>query len=506
MYNHQIRAGLKGRNFMGKVMNWDEWADLDAIGLAELVKNGQISSQEVAKQVTVAIKALNPEINAVIEVFDDAINEPMKDGTNPDGVFAGVPFLMKDLGPTVKGRLQEMGSLFMQGNRSQADSFLTEQIRKAGLNIIGRTTTPEFGLCSSAENPEVYVTRNPWNLEYTTCGSSAGTAASVAAGIVPLSHATDGGGSIRIPAGVNGNIGLKPSRGVFSVGPAGSDLMGVVSAQGCISRTIRDTAAFVDNCRGGAPGEFMPYWMPKEPYSELIHRDPEKLRIAVSHEWGDYRATPEIVAELERTARFLERLGHHVEWVIPDIDFHTAYEAQTSCYIMNFSQVIAELLEQKNLERPPVKLIESMCIKVWEEGRIASYTDRAKMQAAFNQTSRSLGSFFEDWDIILTPTMALPTPKIGTKEYLTTSDNPSVYDWFENLWSIFAYTSIANLCGLPGISLPMAKLKNGLPLGIHALARQGNDGLLLQLGAQIERALDGKWNQGQRPAVHVTSI
>lgn len=173
---------------------------------------------------------------------------------------------------------------------------------------------------------------------------------------------------------------------------------------------------------------------------------------------------------------------------------------------MNFSQVIAELLEQKNLERPPVKLIESMCIKVWEEGRIASYTDRAKMQAAFNQTSRSLGSFFEAWDIILTPTMALPTPKIGTKEYLTTSDNPSVYDWFENLWSIFAYTSIANLCGLPGISLPMAKLKSGLPLGIHALARQGNDGLLLQLGAQIERALDGKWNQGQRPAVHVTSI
>lgn len=491
---------------MKLVMNWDEWANLDAIGLAELVRKRQITPLEVAQQVTLAIDALNPEINAIIEVFDDAINDPMKDGTNLDGVFAGVPYLMKDLGPTLKGRLQEMGSLLMRGNRSTADSFLTKRIRQAGLNIIGRTTTPEFGLCSSAENPAVYVTRNPWNLDYTTCGSSAGTAAAVAAGIIPISHATDGGGSIRIPAGVNGNIGLKPSRGVFSVAPYGSDLMGSVSAQGCISRTIRDTAAFVDNCRGGAPGEFMPYWMPSQPYSELIRRDPGRLRIAVSHEWGDYRATPQIVAELERAADFLETLGHHVEWVIPDIDFHAAYEAQTACYIMNFSQVISDLMEKKGLEKPPVDLIEPMCIRVWEEGRFASYTQRANMQAAFNDTSRRLGTFFEDWDIILTPTMALPTPKVGTTEYLTISDNPSVYDWFENLWRIFAYTPIANLCGLPGISLPMAELENGLPLGIHALTRQGDDGLLLQLGAQIERALNGKWNRGRRPDVHVASI
>lgn len=487
-------------------MNWDEWANLDAIGLAEMVRKGQITPREVAQQAALAIDALNPEINAIVEVFDDVINDPMKDGTNLDGVFAGVPYLMKDLGPTLKGRLQEMGSLLMRGNRSTADSFLTKRIRQAGLNIIGRTTTPEYGLCSSAENPAVYVTRNPWNLDYTTCGSSAGTAAAVAAGIIPISHATDGGGSIRIPAGVNGNIGLKPSRGVFSLAPHGSDLMGSVSAQGCMSRTIRDTAAFVDSCRGGAPGEFMPYWTPSQPYSELIRRDPGRLRIAVSHEWGDYRAAPEIVAELERAAGFLETLGHHVEWVIPDIDFRAAYEAQTACYIMNFSQVISGLLEKKGLEKPPADLIEPMCIRVWEEGRFASYTQRANMQAVFNDTSRRLGTFFEDWDIILTPTMALPTPKVGTTEYLTISDNPSVYDWFENLWRIFAYTPIANLSGLPGISLPMAELENGLPLGIHALTRQGDDGLLLQLGAQIERALNGEWNRGRRPDVHVASI
>lgn len=210
------------------------------------------------------------------------------------------------------------------------------------------------------------------------------------------------------------------------------------------------------------------------------------------------------MAELERAAKFLEGLGHHVEWKLPSIDFQAAYMAQTECYIMNFAQTIIGLLEQKGLEKPPADLIEPMCIRVWEEGRSASYTHRAKMQSAFNDTSRKLGAFFEDWDIILTPTMALPTPLVGTKEYLTISDNPSVYDWFENLWSIFSYTPIANLCGLPGISLPMGQHENGLPLGIHALTRQGEDGLLLQLGAQIERALNGKWNNGRTPGVHVT--
>ncbi|MBT2215521.1 amidase [Virgibacillus dakarensis] len=491
---------------MKLVMNWDEWSNLDAMALAELIRNGEITPGEAAQQAASGVEALNPEISAVIEVFDDVVHDPVKDGMDPEGVFAGVPFMMKDLGPTLKGRLQEMGSLLMEGNRNAADSYLTKQIRKAGLNIMGRTTTPEFGLCSSAENADVYITRNPWNLDYTTCGSSAGTAASVAAGIIPISHATDGGGSIRIPAGVNGNIGLKPSRGVFSQAPDSSDLMNVVSAQGCHTRTIRDTAAFVDRCRGGSPGEFMPYWMPSEPYTELIRRDPKKLRIAVSHEWGDYRATPHIVAELERAAHFLEGLGHHVEWLVPDVNLHAAYEAQTTAYIMKFAQTISNILEQKGLERPPAHLIEPMCIRVWEEGRFATYSERARMQAVFNETSRKLGIFFEDWDIILTPTMALPTPLLGTEEYLTISDNPSVYNWFENLWGIFAYTSIANLCGLPGISLPMAEMENGMPFGIHALSRQGDDGLLLQLGAQIERALGGNWNHGRKPAVHVSEI
>ena len=490
---------------MTLAMSWDEWAAHDATALADRVRAGEVTPAELAAQAAAGIAKVNPATSAVVEVFEDVVANPLADGMDPAGTFAGVPYLMKDLGPTLRGRLQEMGSLLMRGNRATADSFLAGRIRGAGLNIIGRTTTPEFGVCSSAENPAVYVTRNPWDLDYTTCGSSAGTAAAVAAGVLPISHATDGGGSIRIPAGVNGNIGLKPSRGVFSVGPNGSDLMGVVSIQGCHSRTVRDTAAFVDGCRGGAPGEFMPYWMPDEPYTDLIRRDPKPLRIALSHEWGDYRAVPHLVAELERAGRVLEGLGHHVEWALPAVDFRAAFAAQTTCYITNFAQTIANLLRQLGLERPPADLVEPMNIRIWEAGLGASYSERTAMQTAFNTTSRAFGAFFKDWDIILTPVMALPTPKIGTTEYLTISPNPSVLDWFGNLWRNFAYTPLANLCGIPGMSLPMAEQENGMPFGIQAQTRQGNDGLLLQLAAQIERALDGRWNAGRRPGVHVTA-
>ncbi len=353
---------------MTLAMSWDEWARHDGVALAGRVKNGELTATELAAQAAAAIAKVDPALSGVVELFDDALTDPAKAGADLAGPFAGLPFLMKDLGPTMAGRLQEMGSLFMRGNRAGADTFLTTKMRRAGLNLIGRTTTPEFGVCSSAENPSVYVTRNPWNTDYTTCGSSAGSAAMVAAGAVPIAHATDGGGSIRIPAGVNGNIGLKVSRGVFSIAPHLSDLTGLVSIQGCQSRTVRDTAAFVDACRGGAPGEFMPYWSAAEPYVEQIKRDPGRLKIALSHQWGEYRATPQIISELERVGRFLEGLGHHVEYTQPQIDYAAAFAAQTTCYISNFAMVINNMLGQRGLQRPPAELIEPINIRIWEAG------------------------------------------------------------------------------------------------------------------------------------------
>ena len=331
-------------------MSWNEWAQHDGVGLAARVRKGELTAKELARQAAAGVAKVNPALSGVVELFEDVIADPAKDGANLAGPFAGLPFLMKDLGPTMKGRLQEMGSLLMRGNRAAADTFLTGKFRQAGLNLIGRTTTPEFGVCSSADNPAVCVTRNPWNTDYTTCGSSAGSAAMVAAGVVPIAHATDGGGSIRIPAGVNGNIGLKVSRGVFSLAPHMSDLTGLVSIQGCQSRSVRDTAAFVDHARGPAPGEFMPFWTTAQPYSEMIKRDPSKLRIALSHSWGDYKATPELATELERAGRFLEGLGHHVDYALPELDFRAAFEAQTLRYISNFAVVISNMLAARGLE------------------------------------------------------------------------------------------------------------------------------------------------------------
>jgi amidase len=489
---------------MTLAMSWDEWAAHDALGLAQRVRAGDVTAAELAAQAAAAIARVNGALDAVVEVFEDVVADPLADGLRPDGVFAGVPYLMKDLGPTLAGRRQEFGSMLMQGHRPREDSFLTAQIRRAGLNIIGRTTTPEFGVCSACEN-RLHLTRNPWDTGYTTNGSSAGTAAVVAAGVLPMAHATDGGGSIRIPAGATGNLGLKVSRGVFSLAPGLSDLSGLVSIQGCHSRTVRDTAAFVDACRGGAPGEFMPFWRADRPYLEQVRTDPPPLRIALSHEWGDARATPPVVAELERAGRLLEGLGHRVDWRVPPLDFRAALDAQTTCYIGNFAQVIAGHLARLGLQAPPPELLEPINIRIWEAGRHQSYGERAAMQAVFNATSRAFGAFLEDWDIVLTPVTALPTPVVGTTAYLTASSNPSVHDWFAQLWRNFAYTPLANLCGTPAISLPLGMQESGLPLGLQALTRQGDDGLLLQLAAQVERALGGAWNGGRRPRVHVAN-
>src|SRR5256885_4806505 len=179
-------------------MSWDEWAQHDGMALAARVRNGELTAADLAQEAAAAVAKVDSALSGVVEIFDDAIAAPDKNGTNLNGPFAGLPFLMKDLGPTMRGRLQEMGSMLMRGNRAAADTYLTGKMRQAGLNLIGRTTTPEFGVCSSADNPAIYVTRNPWNREYTTCGSSARSAAMVAAGLEPIPPATTAEASVRI--------------------------------------------------------------------------------------------------------------------------------------------------------------------------------------------------------------------------------------------------------------------------------------------------------------------
>ncbi|NEV01382.1 amidase [Bradyrhizobium sp. UFLA 03-164] len=486
-------------------MNWEEWSRYDAIGLAELVRKKHATPRELACQAAAGIAKVNPSINAVIEVFEDVVDQPVKDGMNPEGLFAGVPCLIKDLGPTLKGRKQEMGSFLMQGNIAPNDSFLTTKMRKAGLNIIGRAATSEFGLSDSAENPAVYISRNPWNIDYVTGGSSVGSGPIVASGAIPISHASDGGGSTRVPAGINGGIGFKPSRGVFSAAPQGSDLTALTSANGCISRSVRDIAGFIDACRGGAAGEFTPYWLPAQPYLEQIKRDPPKLKIAISHEWGEFRATPHIASELQRAGRFLEQLGHHVEWCTPGVDFRAFYSVSTANSMTRTSRLLNRLLKLKGHVRPSVPMVEPVTAKIWEAGIERRSDAQEQIPVIYNQISRTLGEFFESWDVILTPIMTMPTHKLGT-DFTTMNDKISADEWFFNSWRLYPYAVMANICGSPGVSVPIAMDENGLPLGVHAFTRQAEDGLLLQLSAQIERALNCKWNQNQRPQIHVTNL
>ena len=491
---------------MNLPMSWDEWADHDGVALAARVAKGELTAAELAAQAAAGIAKVDPALSAVVEIFEDAVTDPGTDGTNLDGPFAGLPFLMKDLGPTLKGRLQEMGSLLharqpRHGRHVHDDEDARGRAQSdrphhhagiRGLQLGGQSRR----LCH-AQSLE-------YRLHHLRLVGRQRRDGRRRHGADRACHRWRRLDPDSLP-GVNGNIGLKVSRGVFSLSPHLSDLSGLVSIQGCQSRTVRDTAAFVDACRGPAPGEFMPFWSPPEPYTRMIARDPARLKIALSYQWGEYRATPHIAAELQKVGRFLEGLGHHVDYALPELDYREAFAAQTTCYISNFAVVISNMLAARGLEKPPEDLIEPINIRIWEHGRNTSYADRARMQAVFNTTSRGFGAFFEDWDIILTPITALPTPKVGTTEYLTISDNPDVLDWFGNLWRNFAFTPLANLCGIPAISLPLATHEHGLPLGIQAIAKQANDGLLLQLAAQIERAIDGKWNAGERPGVHVTS-
>jgi len=228
------------------------------------------------------------------------------------------------------------------------------------------------------------------------------------------------------------------------------------------------------------------------------------LRIGLSCSWGSYGAEADLVAALERAARHLADLGHSVDWALPDVDFDEAYEAQTLCYISNFAQVISTHLRTRRLFEPPEDLVEPINRLIWQAGKDIAYRERFAMQEVFNRTARQFGSFFESWDIMLTPVTAQATPKIGESELLTTSNETVIQTWFHRLWKAFAFTPLSNMCGTPAISMPMERQANGLPFGIQALAPQSHDGLLLQLAAQIERSLAKGWNQGALPDVHIS--
>jgi Asp-tRNA(Asn)/Glu-tRNA(Gln) amidotransferase A subunit family amidase len=483
-------------------MPWDEWARHDALALAELVRAKQVTPRELAQQAAAGIAALNPKLNAVIEVFADRV-DGLDEARLGDGPFRGVPFAWKDLGLGEGGRKQERGSRLTKGNVRKADAFAAAKLKRAGLNPIARTTCPEFGFTMITESTLTGVTRNPWDLGHTPGGSSGGSAAIVAAGILPMAHSDDGGGSTRIPASFCGNVGLKTSRGMVSLAPEGDHLLASIVSELVNSRSVRDTAAALDALFGPAPGEPWQFATPERPFLAEVGAPPGKLRIAVaSGAFGATTPTPEIAAEVKRVARLLASLGHEVEERAPALDYDAYLRAFVVLWIVGAGGEVAGLEAETGRQAGPDTL-EPIVWRAVQRARRTSALEYAGALATQSATTRALGAFFETCDVLLTPTVARPTPEVGSALNLL-HDGVEIDDWFGPVMQAVPYTPLCNFTGVPAISLPLAELagpRGPLPLGMHFVAPVGEDARLLRLAAQLEAA--APWTE-RRPAVHVT--
>ncbi len=489
----------------GHALSWDEWARHDALGLAALVRSKQVAPRELAQQAATAIAALNPRLNAVIEVWRDRVDD-LDERTLGDGPFRGVPFAWKDLGTAEAGRTQESGSRLLKGWRAPVESTLATRWKRAGLNPLARTTTPEFGFTLITESTLAGATRNPWNLDHTPGGSSGGAGAVVASGILPMAHSSDGGGSTRIPASFCGNVGLKTSRGTVSLAPGADHLLASIVSELVNTRSVRDTAAALDAAFGAAPGEAFPFAKPERPYLDEVGAPTGRLRIAVATApFGTLGATPEILAETRRVAKQLEGLGHVVEERTPALDYAAYLRAFVAIWIASAGGQVAGIEAETGRKAGPENLEPIVWLAV-QAAQKMSALELSGAHAAQSATSRALGAFFaEGWDVLLTPTVARPTPEIGSRLNLLQTD-VSLDAWFEPVMAAVPYTPLCNFTGVPAISLPLAQLGNGasaMPLGMHFVAPMGEDARLIRLAAQLEEAAPWK---DRRPALHVTRI
>lgn len=481
-------------------MNLDEYCGFDATGLAELVDKGDVSAKELAQLAATAVDMVNPELNAVIEVFADRVDS-LNESTLADGPFKGVPFFLKDLGPRQKGRRQEGGSRLMQGYVADYSSFLTEQIERAGLNIIGRTTCPEYGVTGTTESLLTGATTNPWDTGKIAGGSSGGSAAITAAGVVPMCHSNDGGGSTRIPASICGNAGMKHSRGRISYSPEGCDLSFPLFSDGVNTHSVRDMAGFLDAVMGPAPGEPVPWAKPDRPYVEEVDRDPGKFRVAMcSEQWGPIPIDKHITGEIQQVAKLLESAGHSVEEAVPAIDYEAYLNVFRQIWVIDISAMLdyeAELMGRE----VSADTVEPMTLKMYEAGKGATAAERLGISGFMSVISRQLGAFYEDYDLLLTPVLVDDTPPLGSPFNLV-QEGQTLDDWFENAFHLIPITPLNNFTGTPAVSLPLCEDSTGMPLGAHIMAPIGREDRLFNVAGQIEKI--APW-AGKKPPLHVMS-
>jgi Asp-tRNA(Asn)/Glu-tRNA(Gln) amidotransferase A subunit family amidase len=461
----------------------DAYASHDALGLAELVRRGDLVPGELLEAAIGRTERLNPRLNAVVIPLFEEARRQLAEGVSP-GPFAGVPFLLKDLYADYAGVRLTYGSQLFADNVPDHDSELVARYKRAGLVIFGRTASPEFGITTSTESVLFGATRNPWNLERMAGGSSGGAAAAVAAGILPAAHASDGGGSIRIPASCCGLFGLKPTRARTPAGPDAGEGWSGMSTAHVVSRSVRDSAALLDATHGADPGA--PYWAPPppRPFLDEVGAPPGRLRLALQTRTFNGAPThPDCVAAAEDAAKLCADLGHEVEPAELSID--TAAFARASQVIIA-SNLRATLVDRaaalgRELTAGDVEPLTFTMASAAAEVEAADY---ARAIRTIHGLGRQLAGFLERYDAILSPTLATPPFPIG-RLALTASDLPG---FLEGLLQTVGYTQLFNATGTPAASLPLYWNADGLPIGVQLAGRFGDEATLLRLSAQLEQA------------------
>jgi amidase len=482
-------------------MTLAEYADHDGLGLAELVKRGEVSANQLAACALEAIHKVNPQLNAVSEVYEQRAR---KADTlfNAKAPFAGVPFLMKDIGAGEAGKKQEMGSRLALAYKTTVTAVLTKYFKDAGLILLGRTTAPEFALSLSTESVAFGKTRNPWNLERLAGGSSGGAGAIVASGAVPIAHASDGAGSIRIPASACGLVGLKPSRGRVSSAPYSESLMSM-NTEFVLCRSLRDAAAMLDAVAKPSTGDPFIIVQPKRPFLQTLELPPEKLRIAFcKSSWAtdpSDQVDAEVVDCIQKTARLLADLGHEVEEAAPAFDYQEYLTHLCIAWAYGFAQWLDELAS-KTGRNISTETLEPVTFSLYEASQQVTIKDLLSMDDAFNQLRNTFGQFFERYDLLLTPTLTQQPEPLG--KYSLSAKDIDFRGFFRRCDETAPHLPLANLTGQPAISLPLWQSSSNLPIGMHFMARFGQEGLLLSLGKTLEEALP--W-QTRKPGGHISN-
>jgi amidase len=477
-------------------MRIDEYAACDATALAELVRVGDVTADEVHALAAEAITNVNAVINAVA---DGPWARPLE--YRLDGPFGGVPFVLKDLGAHASGVRNRMGSrLTGAGIARSGESFLIRRFREAGLAIAGLTTTPEYGNSANTEAVVYGSTRNPWDPTRTAGGSSGGTGALVAAGAVPVGHASDGGGSIRIPAAMNGLVGLKPSRGRISDGPDCQEAAWGLATEGVLTRTVRDWAALLDVVAGAMPGDKFMIRDPSRPWSAEVGADVGRLRIAVhTSSWSGARVDPEVVAAVDGVARHLEEQGHRVESATPVFDWDVLFATMFTLYAAICVEAVDAVAAASGMQPGP-ETLEHTTLATYRAGRSLTLAHLFEARRTANELARCVGNFFGDWDVLITPTVNVPAFPLG---YLN-ADDPSLdaESWMRRRYGVCSFTQLFNISGTPAISLPLGWSSQGLPIGVQLAAAMCDESTLIRIASHLEEAMP--WT-ARRPQIHAAA-